>query len=179
MYSPCATYSIAPIAYTGCFSPLECFDSRWRAQVTERQGGFHKPATVSASFLDSLLLACESRRSWSGSGVKKAASSLREAILEIILAPLKFLPAYPDADICECMYFVRVAGRVCPVVHKVDFVWPALAGRMLHRELNFKKPAQPSCRFDLAGHCMYVCVCTVIFPPCFLHICHVVEARVH
>lgn len=54
--------------------------------------------------------------------MKKAAPSLREVMLEIILAPLKFLPAHPEADICECMYFVRVAGRVCPVVHKVDFV---------------------------------------------------------
>lgn len=55
------------------------------------------------------------------------------------------------------------AERVCLVVHKVDFVWHSLTGRMLCRELHFKMPAQLSCRFDLAGLCVCVYRCVLWF----------------
>lgn len=55
------------------------------------------------------------------------------------------------------------AERVCLVVHKVDFVWHSVTGRMLCRELHFKMPAQLSCRFDLAGLCVCVRMCVLRF----------------
>lgn len=94
--------------------------------------------------------------------------SLESSTLSFILACWGSQPVYPDE---ECMYFLCVvtptsaAERVCPVEHKVDFVWHSLTGRMLCRELNFKMPAQLSCRFDLAGHC--VCVYCCDFPALF------------
>lgn len=59
----------------------------------------------------------ESCRTQSGSGVKKPECTFGEVMLEI------FWPV-ENLVISEYTGFVRVAGRVCPAVRKVDFVWP-------------------------------------------------------
>lgn len=75
-------------------------------------------------------------------------------------------------------------GGCVPAAHKVDVVWPSLTGRMLYRELNFLK-CPPSSPVRLIWQltvcvCVQVCVCILrYFPPCYLHIFHVVHARVH
>ncbi len=85
--------------------------------------------------------------------------SSESSTLSFILARWGSQPAYPDE---ESMYFLYVvtptsaAERVCPVVHKVNFVWHSLTGRMLCRELNFKMPAQLSCRS--LSRTLHVCV---------------------
>lgn len=66
----------------------------------------------------------------------------------------------------RCHVSTWAGERVCPV-SKVDLVWHRPTARMLCRELNFKMPAQLSCRFYLAGLCIYVCVYYCDFPALF------------
>lgn len=62
------------------------------------------------------LLACESRRSGSRSGVKQPVCPLMGADVGDYFGPVE------RPVVSECVYFLPVAGRVCLVVHKVDIV---------------------------------------------------------
>lgn len=65
---------------------------------------------------------------------------------------------------CECMYFLRVAGRVCPVVHKVDVVWPWLwlAGCYTGSWILKSPPSPPVGLIWQDTECMCRCMCMCV-----------------
>lgn len=127
-----------------------------------RGGGFHKPATVSACFLDSCPVFCpvgsrcpgETKPDGLGRGERGAISGTSHVWSR-------------DVSLNVRIYVGTGREGVAPGGLRIEWMLfgpRQLGGSDTRNRFFFKKPAQLSCTL----HTVCVCMCAVIFPPFFL-----------